>query len=213
MLPEIFGYADQCKFLNLVKLSSKIERSPNEIARRSSRVGVNNRVRSPVINTKAHQIGVAMPKFNQSVVVTAFVLGLILLLQFNQDLALPRWLAPFSLGRLLSIMQGIFPQIQRGSLPAFVIGYLLMGVLVFNMAVLFTVAHLPGKMVALSSPISAKAGLVVLGLLGTGLWLLLKGLVNLLVGLVKAIRLAWTNYQSDRRRVSCYLNGSVMIGG
>jgi hypothetical protein len=78
---------------------------------------------------------------------------------------------------------------------------------------LFTLAHLPGKMVALSSPISAKAGLVVLGLLGTGLWLLLKGLVNLLVGLVEAIRLAWANYQSDRRGVQHYLNGSAMIGG
>ncbi len=154
-----------------------------------------------------------MPKCHQSVVVTAFVLGLSLLLQFNQNIALPNWLAPFSLAGLLSVMQGIFPSIQRGSLPAFVIGYLLMGVLIFNMAVLFTLAHLPGKMVALSSPISSKAGLVVLGLLGTGLWLLLKGLINLLVGLVKALRLAWENYQSDRRPVPHYLNGSVMIGG
>jgi hypothetical protein len=140
-----------------------------------------------------------MSECHQSVVVTAFVLGISLLLQFNQDLALPKWLVPFSLGGLLSIMQRIFPQIQKGSLPAFVMGYLLMGVLVFNMAVLFTVAHLPSKMVALSSPLSAKAGLILLGLFGTGLFLLMKGLLNLLVGLVKGIRLAWANYQSDRR--------------
>jgi hypothetical protein len=142
-----------------------------------------------------------MPEFNQSVVVTAFILGLTLLLQFNQDLALPRWLAPFSLRGLLLVMQGIFPQIQRGSMPAFVIGYLLMGVLVFNMVVLFTLAHLPGKMVILSSSLSAKAGLILLGLMGTGLFLLMKGLVNLLVGLGNAIRLAWANYRCDRRVV------------
>jgi hypothetical protein len=187
--------------------------NPSSSLTKAAELGVNNRVRSPVKITGANQIGVAMPEFNQSIVVTAFVLGLSLLLQFNQNLALPKWLAPFSLGVLLSVMQGIFPQIQKGSLPAFVMGYLLMGILIFNMTVLLTVAHLPGKIVALSSPISTKAGLVVLGLLGTGLWLLMKGLINLLVELVKAIRLAWGNYQRDRRTVPCYLNESGMIGG
>jgi hypothetical protein len=163
--------------------------------------------------TKVHQIGGTMSECHQSIVVTAFVLGLSLLLQFNQDLAPPRWLAPFSLSGLLSVMKQIFPQIQKGSLPAFVMGYLLMGVLVFNMTVLFTVAHLPGKAVVLASPISAKAGLIVLGLLGTGLFLLMKGLIKLLVGLVNGIRLAWGNYQNAHRMVPHYLNGSVMMGG
>ncbi len=154
-----------------------------------------------------------MPECHQSVVVTAFVLGLSLLLQFNQDLALPKWLAPFSLGGLLSVMKEMFPEIQKGSLPAFAIGYLLMGVLVFNMAVLFTVAHLPGKMVILSSSLSAKAGLILLGLLGTGLFLMLKGLFIFVVGLVNTLRLVWASNQHKNRVMPLYMNGSVMIGG
>jgi hypothetical protein len=174
---------------------------------------MNNQMRSPVVNTEVDQIGVAMSECHQSIVVTAFVLGLSLLLRFNQDLTLPRWLSPFSLGGLLSIMQGIFPKIQRGSIPAFVMGYLLMGVLVFNMVVLFTVAHLPGKVVVLSSSLSAKSGLILIGLLGTGLWLLIKGLFNLLVGLVNSIRLAWASYQNNRGVIPHYLNQSAVIGG
>jgi hypothetical protein len=139
---------------------------------------------------------VAMSGFHQSAVVTAFVLGLSLLLQFNQEIALPNWLAPFSLDRLLSVMKGIFPSIQRGSWPAFVVGYLLIGVLVFNMMVLFTVAHLPGKLVALASPISTKAGLVILGLVGTGLFILLKALFDFLVWLMIEIKAAYHRAKS-----------------
>jgi hypothetical protein len=153
-----------------------------------------------------------MSECHQSVLVTAFVLGLSLLLQFNQNLVLPKWLAPFGLSRLLSIMQRIFPQIQKGSVPACVIGYLLMGMLVFNMVVLFSLAHLPGKAVVLSSPISTKAGLILLGLFGTGLWLLLKGLFNALVSLVNAIRYSWASHQSNRRSLPDDLTGAAAIG-
>jgi hypothetical protein len=153
--------------------------------------------------------GVAMSGFHQSVVVTAFVLGLGLLLQFNQEIALPNWLAPFGLDRLLSVMNRVFPAIQRGSWLAFVVGYLLIGVLMFNMMVLFTIAHLPGKLVALSSPLSAKAGLVMLGLLGTGLFLLLKALFNGLAWVIVELKAAYHHAKTSGDSMPRYLKGAI----
>jgi hypothetical protein len=72
--------------------------------------------------------------------------------------------------------------------------------------------HLPGKAVVLSSPISTKAGLILLGLFGTGLWLLLKGLFNALVSLVNAIRYGWASHQNNRRSLPDDLTGAAAIG-
>jgi hypothetical protein len=140
-----------------------------------------------------------MPECHQSVVVTAFFLGLSLLLQFNQDIALPKWLAPFSLSGLLALLMIILPWMQKGSVLAFVVGYLAIGFLVINLVILFTLAHLPGQTIKLSSA-SHQAGTILIGVLGIGLSLLLKSLGRCLGQAVAQLGLwvlrAWTSHRS-----------------
>jgi hypothetical protein len=115
-----------------------------------------------------------MPEFKLAAIATIFALAVRLLLQFNQGIALPKWLAPFSLTGLLALMMLLLPWIQKGSALAFVVGYVAIGFLVLNLLVLFSLAHLPGKVVKLSSSRSRKAGAMLLGLVGRGLGMLLK---------------------------------------
>jgi hypothetical protein len=122
-----------------------------------------------------------MSEFNLSVIVTAFAIGIHLLIQFNQDISVPKWLAPFGLSGLLAVLVVILPWIQKGSVLAFVAGYLVMGFLVINLVILFTLAHLPGQAVKLASASNSKAGAILLGWLGTGLVVLLKFMISLLV--------------------------------
>lgn len=140
-----------------------------------------------------------MPEFNQSNVVTAFVLGLSLLLQFNKEMALPKWLAPFSLSGLLAVVMLMLPWMQKGSVLAFVIGYLAIGFLVLNLVILFSLAHLPGQIVKLSSA-SSQAGSIVISVLASGLGMVLKSLVRHLVqGVAQLTRLglrAWASYRN-----------------
>ncbi len=119
-----------------------------------------------------------MPEFKPSIVVTVLVLGLSLLLQFNQDIVLPKWLTPFGLGGLLALLMLMLPWMQKGSPLAFVVGYLAIAFLMINLTILFTLAHLPGKTVKLSSA-SRKAGSLLLEIVGAGFGVLLQTLIRL----------------------------------
>jgi hypothetical protein len=145
-----------------------------------------------------------MPECHQSAVVTAFVLGLSLLLQFNQNIALPKWLAPFSLGGLLTLLMIILPWMQKGSVLALVVSYLSISFLVLNLLVLFFLALLPGQTVKLSSD-SNKAGTILIRVLGRGLIVLLKSLARRLVqGIAQLAMLglrAWASHQSANNLV------------
>jgi hypothetical protein len=121
-----------------------------------------------------------MPEFKLAAIATTFALAVRLLLQFNQDISIPKWLAPFSLTGLLALMMLLLPWIQKGSALAFVVGYVAIAFLVINLLILFTLAHLPGKVVKFASESGSQAGAIVVGAVGTGLGVLLKSSVGFL---------------------------------
>ncbi len=120
-----------------------------------------------------------MSEINLTAILSAFAIAVHLLMQFNQNIALPKWLAPFGLGGLLALLMLMLPWIQKGSALAFVVGYLTIAFLMINLAILFTLAHLPGKTVKLSLA-SRKAGTLLLEVVGTGFGVLLKALMTLI---------------------------------
>jgi hypothetical protein len=122
---------------------------------------------------------------------TAFVFGVDLLEQFHHNLVLPQWLAPLSSGGLLALLLRLMPKIQKGSISAAVLGYLLMALLIFNTIVLFTLAQLPGQSVIPTSASSLRAGLILLGLFGTGLWAIAQGLTKIMKASGKLFSTAW----------------------
>jgi hypothetical protein len=77
-------------------------------------------------------------------------------------------------------MMLLLPWIQKGSALAFVVGYVAIAFLVINLLILFTLAHLPGKVVKFASESSSQAGAIVVGAVGTGLGLMLKASVGFL---------------------------------
>ncbi len=129
-----------------------------------------------------------MSKFNLSAIVTAFEIGIRLLNQFNQDISVPKWLAPFGLAGLLSLLTVIWPWLQKGSVLALIIGYLTMGFLIINLMILFTLAHLPGQAVKLASAKSDQAGKLLVELLGAGLGVMLQSSVSFAVQGVAQIK-------------------------
>ncbi len=153
-----------------------------------------------------------MSEFNLSVIVTAFAIGIHLLMQFNQDIAVPKWLAPFGLSGLLAVLMVILPWIQKGSFLAFVAGYLMIGFLVINLVVLFSLAHLPGQAVKLSSANSGKAGMILIGCLGTGLVVLLKSFMSLIAWGMTQVK-TWASDQSTKDTVPQKLLGFGIAWG
>ncbi|MBW4551502.1 MAG: hypothetical protein KME35_10380 [Aphanocapsa sp. GSE-SYN-MK-11-07L] len=103
-----------------------------------------------------------MPGCHLSVNATAFAIVIHLLMRFNHDISLPKWLVRFSLGGLLALLMLLLPWIQKESVLAFAVGHLAIGVLILNLAILLTLAHLPGKVVTLSSVRSDQAGTLLL---------------------------------------------------
>jgi hypothetical protein len=140
---------------------------------------MNNFRRSQVIAINADQPPIAMPELKLATIATSFALVVRLLLQFNQGVALPKWLAPFTLTGLLALMMLLLPWIQKGSTLAFVVGYVAIAFLVINLLILFTLAHLPGKVVKFASESSNQAGAIVVGAVGSGLGVMLKASLRL----------------------------------
>ncbi len=137
-----------------------------------------------------------MSNINLSAVMIVFAVAVHLLMQFNQDISVSKWLTPFSLTGLLALLMLLLPWMQKGSVVAFMAGYLAIGFLVINLLVLFSLAHLPGQAVKLSSANSVKAGAILLKVLGTGLIMFLSSLVRRLgQGIAQVTMLllrAWT---------------------
>jgi hypothetical protein len=163
--------------------------------------------------TNIHHSERVMSEFNLSVIVTAFAIGIHLLMQFNQDISVPKWLAPFGLGGLLAILIVILPWIQKGSFLAFVAGYLAMGFLVINLVILFTLAHLPGQAVKLSSASSRKAGMILIKLLGAGLIVLSKSILESVVWGIAQVK-TWISCHSKQGTGSQKLleSGGIVCG-
>jgi hypothetical protein len=128
----------------------------------------------------------------------AFVFGVGLLEQFHQDLTLPQWLAPLGSGGLLTALLRLLPKIQCGSVSAAVLGYVLMALLIFNTIILFTWAQLPNQSAISSSASSLRAGMILLGLFGTGLWVIGQSLIKLMKPLGSALKSAWDWLGSSR---------------
>jgi hypothetical protein len=115
-----------------------------------------------------------MPEFKLAAIATTFALAVRLLVQVNQGISIPKWLAPIGLTGLLALLMLLLPWMQKGSGLAFVVGYVAIAFLVINLAVLSTLAHLPGTMVKMTSASSSQAGAIVLGAVGTGLRVMFK---------------------------------------
>jgi hypothetical protein len=80
-----------------------------------------------------------MPKLSLSAVVAGFVMVSALLIKFNQDTVVPDGLSAFRLGGLLGLLLVILPWIQKGDILAFIFGYILIAILLFNAFILFSV--------------------------------------------------------------------------
>jgi hypothetical protein len=156
-----------------------------------------------------------MSRFNLSEIVTAFEIGLRLLAQFNQDISVPKWLTPFGLAGLLTLLMVIWPWMQKGSILALVIGYLTMGFLLVNLAILFALAHLPGQTVKLCSDKSNQAGKLLIELLGAGLGVMVKSSVSVVVQgavQIKAVVLKAIQQKSKGATLQKLLGSSVAWG-
>jgi hypothetical protein len=158
------------------------------------------------------------PKLPLLAIAFAFVTGL--LMQFNQDMTLPRWLAPLSLGGLLSVLVVLLPWIEKGSFVAIAIGYLLMGLSIMNLAMVFGLAHFPGQTVIGLSSRSTKAGLLLLQMVGVGLAVMLKASAWLVIGLMAMLVWGWHSQkdsdsplgrQSQRQGPQKLLRGAIPL--
>jgi hypothetical protein len=153
-----------------------------------------------------------MPATKLPILATAFAFITGLLMQFNQDIALPKWLAPLSLGGLLSVLVVLLPWIEKGSFAAIAIGYLLMGLSIINLAIVFSLAHFPGQTVIGLSSRSTKAGLLLLQMVGVGLAVMLKASAWLVVGLMAMLVWGWhAQQEGDRPVPQKLLRGAIPL--
>jgi hypothetical protein len=129
---------------------------------------------------------------------SAFVFGVDLLEQFHHNLTLPQWLAPLGGGGLLARLLRLLPKIQQGSISAAALGYLLMALLIFNTIVLFTLAQLPGQSAIPASASSLRSGFILLGLFGTGLWVIFRELTKVTKVLETPCKNIWQWLTRDR---------------
>jgi hypothetical protein len=142
-----------------------------------------------------------MPATKLPMLATAFAFITGLLMQFNQDIALPNWLAPLSLGGLLSVLVVLLPWIEKGSFAAIVMGYLLVALATINLAILFGLAHFPGQTVIGLSSRSTKAGLLLLQMVGIGLAVMLKASAWLVIGLMAMLVWGWHSQKEGDSRL------------
>jgi hypothetical protein len=110
-----------------------------------------------------------MFEFDLLTLLVVVVVGLQLLHQANQKLTLSGWLAPLSLGWILSGLLWLMPFAEKGATGALAISYLLIGTLILNTLLLYLFSRLPNHLVPLKSTEIELVGGIVLKLLGTGL--------------------------------------------
>jgi hypothetical protein len=65
----------------------------------------------------------------------------------SRELTLNKWLAPFSVGWILSGLTMFLPMVQKGSLVSVAVTYFLIGALIVNTLVLSVCSRLPNRIV------------------------------------------------------------------
>lgn len=116
-----------------------------------------------------------------------------MLVSFNQGVILKGWLAPLKLAWLIPALLLVLNIGLKGSLPGFIVvpalvmSYLLLGILLLHTLALYLLSQLPGQVVALTSAESVKAGGLLFRLSLVGLGILLKNILILLGCLLAAI--------------------------
>jgi hypothetical protein len=122
--------------------------------------------------------GVIMTDLDLYTAIAIFIVSSLQILhRFTQETRLSRWLAPFSLGWILSGLVMVLPMVQKGSLLSVAAVYFLLGALILNTLVLFTCSQLPTRIVDFKSPTVEMMGGILLKLMGRGLCILCKDLL------------------------------------
>jgi hypothetical protein len=102
----------------------------------------------------------------------------------SRELTLNKWLAPFSVGWILSGLTMFLPMVQKGSLVSVAVTYFLIGALIVNTLVLSVCSRLPNRIVDVKSPTVEMMGEVILKLIGRGVYVLLKSQAIALLQLI-----------------------------
>lgn len=104
------------------------------------------------------------------------VSSLQILHHFSHETRLNQWLAPFSIGWILSGLAMALPMVQKGSLISVAAVYLLLGALIVNTLVLSACSRLPAQVIEFKSPTIEQVGAVFVKLMGRGLSVMLREL-------------------------------------
>jgi hypothetical protein len=102
----------------------------------------------------------------------------------SRELTLNKWLAPFSVGWILSGLTMFLPMVQKGALGPVAVTYFLIGALILNTLVLSVCSRLPNRIVDVKSPTVEMMGGVILKLMGRGVYVLLKSQAIALLQLI-----------------------------
>jgi hypothetical protein len=102
----------------------------------------------------------------------------------SRELTLNKWLAPFSVGWILSGLTMFLPMVQKGSLAPVAVTYFLIGALIVNTLVLSFCSKLPNRIVDVKSPTVEMMGGVILKLMGRGAYVVLKSQAIALLHLI-----------------------------
>jgi hypothetical protein len=105
----------------------------------------------------------------------------------SRELTLNKWLAPFSVGWILSGLTMFLPMVQKGSLGPVAITYFLIGALIVNTLVLSVCSRLPNQIVDVKSPSVEMMGGVILKLMGRGVYVVLKSQAIALLQLIDSV--------------------------
>jgi hypothetical protein len=105
----------------------------------------------------------------------------------SRELTLNKWLAPFSVGWILSGLTMFLPLVQKGSLGPVAVTYFLIGALIVNTLVLSVCSRLPNQIVDVKSPTIEMMGGVILKLMGRGVYVVLKSQAIALLQLIDSV--------------------------
>ncbi len=105
----------------------------------------------------------------------------------SRELTLNKWLAPFSVGWILSGLTMFLPLVQKGSLGPVAVTYFLIGALIVNTLVLSMCSRLPNRIVDVKSPSVEMMGGVILRLLCRGVYVVLKSQAIALLRLIDSV--------------------------
>jgi hypothetical protein len=105
----------------------------------------------------------------------------------SRELTLNKWLAPFSLGWILSGLTMFLPLVQKGSLGPVAVTYFLIGALIVNTLVLSFCSRLPNRIVDVKSPTVEMIGGIILKLMGRGVYVVLKSQAIALLQLIDLV--------------------------